>query len=148
MHHTALVKLGSCAGPWWPDQWPDLVLSVTSNSNICTRRLTPYRWFSIKCVLLDVIAHSLEDPWPAKHFIFDLTCDVIVDIQVNDIGFPSTNLRGLSNAVCILRIRPVVLEIREGLKIAPPTRSRYIQTPPGRGLRMTFRPIETLYIWF
>ena len=114
----------------WPVTWPDLVLSVTSSSNTCTRQLTPCRWFSTKCVLLDVIAHSLEDLWPAKHFIFDLTCDV------NEIGFPSTNLTGLSNTVWILRICPVVSEKRGGLKIAPTTRSRYKQTPPGRGLNI------------
>ena len=43
--------------------------------------------------------HSLEDRWPAKHFIFDLTCDVIGDPEVNEIGVPSRNLTGLSNAV-------------------------------------------------
>ena len=140
MYHTTLVKLGSCdltCDPWWPDLWPDLVLPVTSNSNISTRQLTPYRWFSTKCVFLGVIAHSLEDPWTVKHFIFDLTCDVIGDPEVNEIWFPSTNLTGLSNAVWILRIRPVVSEIRGGAKNSPPpTRSRYKQTPPGRGLRL------------
>ena len=64
MYHTALVKLGSCSDIWWPDLWPDLVLSVTSNSNICTRQLTPYRWFSIKCALLEVIALPLLHPHP------------------------------------------------------------------------------------
>ena len=38
----------------------------------------------------------------AKHFDFDLTCDVIGDHEVNDIIFPSTNFRDLSNAVWIL----------------------------------------------
>ena len=81
-------------------------------------------------------------PVTGKHFIFDLTCDVIGDPKVNEIGFPSTNLTGLSNAVWILGIRPVVSELRGGFKKSPPphpTRSRYKQTPPGRGLKSSCR---------
>ena len=137
MHRTALEKLGSFADFWSPDLWPDLALSVTSNSIICTRQLTPYRWFLTKCVLLGVIAHSLEleDPWTVKHFIFDLTCDVIGDPEVSEIRFSSTNLRGLSNAFWFLRIRPVVSDIREGAKRSPlPPRGRWPGGPPPAGL--------------
>ena len=43
-----------------------------------------------------------------KHFVFDLTCDVIGDPEVNKIRFPLTKFPDLSNAVCILQIGPVV----------------------------------------
>ena len=132
-----MVTLGDL---WWPDLWPDLVWSVTSNSNICTWQLTPYRWFWTKCVLLGVIALSLEAPWTVKHFIFDLTCDVIGDPEVNEIWFPLTNLTGLSNAVWIFRIRPVVSEIRGGQKSAPPpSRGRWLVGPPPAGLNQFLR---------
>ena len=140
MRHTALVKFGLCADPWWPDLWPDLLLSVTSNSIMCTSQLTSYRCFSTKCVLLGVIAHTLEDPWTVKHFIFDLTFDVIGELEVNEIRLPSTYLRGLSNAVCILRIRPVVSEIRGwGQKDAPHRAEggREAHRPPPSGLTMS-----------
>ena len=52
--------------------------------------------------------------------IFDLTCDVIGDPEVNAIMFHSTDLHWLSNDVCILKISPVVSEIGGGLEIAPP----------------------------
>ena len=107
----------------------DLVL-VTSIGNICTRQLTLYGWFSLKCVSLDVIAHSIEHPWTVKHFTFDLTCDVISDHKVNEISISSIVFTGLSKAVWILWICLVVPEIRGGAKNSPPaTRSRYNQTP-------------------
>ena len=34
-----------------------------------------------------------------KHFDFGMTCDVISDLEVNNIRFPSTNFPDLSNAV-------------------------------------------------
>ena len=60
----------------------------------------------------------------AKHFVFDLTCDVIGDPEVNKIYFRSTDCPGLSDAVCGFKIGSVVAEIRVGwgggVKIAPP----------------------------
>ena len=52
-------------------------------------------------------------------FYFDLTCEVISDHKFNKIKFCSTTLAGLSNAVLILKIGTVVLEIGGGLILAP-----------------------------
>ena len=52
-------------------------------------------------------------------FHFDLTCDVIGDPAVNKIKFRATTLAGLSSAVWILKIGPVVSEIGGGLILAP-----------------------------
>ena len=103
---------------WFYPLWPYLV-SVTSISNIGTRQLTLYRLFLIKCVLLDVITHSIEHPWTVKQLTFDLPCDVISDPEVNEINLPST--------------------------VFTATRARYNQTPTGRGVVSTlpfvkFRP--------
>ena len=42
---------------------------------------------------------------------FDLTCDVIGDIEVNTTSFRSTTLSGLSHVSCILKADPVVSEV-------------------------------------
>ena len=55
---------------------------------------------------------------------FYLTCDVIDDPQANAIKFRSTTLAGLTNAVWILKIDPVVSDIGRGLIFAPPSGAR------------------------
>ena len=72
---------------------------------------------------------------------FDLTCDVIGDLEFSEIRFRSTVFPGLSDAVWILMIGPVVSELGGGgLWIAPPppSRARYTQTPVERGLTFFF----------
>ena len=64
--------------------------------------------------------------------MFDLTCDVIGDPEVNEIWFPDRTLRGLSNTVKILKIGPVVSEIAGGPKQPP-----YSGQGPGVALRGT-----------
>ena len=44
--------------------------------------------------LLDVITHSIEDPWTVKKLNFDLTCDVISDLEVNETSFLLKFLQG------------------------------------------------------
>ena len=60
----------------------------------------------------------------AKHFVFDLTCDVIGDPEANTIHLLWRVFPGLSDAVCGFKIGSVVAEIRVGwgggVKIAPP----------------------------
>ena len=53
----------------------------------------------------------------AQHFVFDLTCDVIGEAEVNETWFPSTNLPEIYNSGGNLQIGPVVSEIRR--EIAP-----------------------------
>ena len=50
-----------------------------------------------------------------NNFDFDLTCDVIGDLEVNEIRFRLTVLAGLSKTVSISKIGPVVSEIGGGL---------------------------------
>ena len=66
--------------------------------------------------LATVRAQSVNMLHIVNNFDFDLTCDVIGDLEVNEIRFRSTVLAGLSNAVLILNIRPVVSEIGGGSK--------------------------------
>ena len=61
-----------------------------------------------------------------KHFVFDMTCDVIGDEEVNEIWFPDRNLRGLSNTVKILKIDQVVSG-RAGGETPPPTVGRVLE---------------------
>ena len=70
-----------------------------------------------------------------NNFEFDLTCDVIGDLEVNKIRFRSTVLPGLSKAVWILKIGPVVSEIggRGVLNIPPPVSRIIGYTPVRRG---------------
>ena len=68
-----------------------------------------------------------------EQFDFDLTCDVIGDLEVNVIKFRSTDLQWLSNAVWILKIGPVVSEIGGGLEIAPPPQSVVLWIRPQSG---------------
>ena len=56
----------------------------------------------------------------AQYFVFNLTCDVIGEAEVNETWFISSNLPDLSNATLNLQIGPVVSEIRGKGKIAPP----------------------------
>ena len=72
-----------------------------------------------------------------NNFDFDLTCDVIGDLEVNEIRFRSTVLAGLSNAACILKIGPVLSEIGGGYKY-PPTPDGGVMgyTPVRRGLNL------------
>ena len=50
-----------------------------------------------------------------KHFVFDLTCDVIGEPEVNKIYFPCTVNPGLLDPVCDFKIGSVILEIKRYL---------------------------------
>ena len=50
-----------------------------------------------------------------QYFVFDLTCDVIGEAEVNETWFSSTNLREIDNAALNLQIEPVVSEIYGGI---------------------------------
>ena len=50
-----------------------------------------------------------------KHFVFDLTCDVIGDPDVVNVSFPSTSFPGLSNRFWISKIGLAVSELGEEL---------------------------------
>ena len=50
-----------------------------------------------------------------KHFVFDLTCDVIGVPEAIKICFPSTSFPGLANGLLISRIGTVVSELGGGL---------------------------------
>ena len=69
-----------------------------------------------------------------NNFDFDLTCDVIGDLEVNEIRFHSTVLTGLSNAVGILKKGPVVSEIGGGSPNSPPISRVTGYTPVRRAL--------------
>ena len=49
-----------------------------------------------------------------QHFVFDQTCDVIGEAEVNGTLFSSIHLREIDNAALNSQIEPVVSEIREG----------------------------------
>ena len=68
-----------------------------------------------------------------NNFDFDLTCDVIGDHEVNEIRFRSTVLAGLSNAVWVLKIGPVVSEIGGGALNIPPPQSVALWDIPQSG---------------
>ena len=61
------------------------------------------------------------------NFYFELACDVIGDPEANKIKFRSITLAGLSYAVWIVKIGPVVSEIR-GANITLPL-GRVIDLP-------------------
>ena len=50
----------------------------------------------IDMLVVKAVIHGITEI--AQHFIFDLTCDVIVEAEVNEIWFPTTNLPEISNA--------------------------------------------------
>ena len=52
-------------------------------------------------------------------FYFDLTRDVMGDLEVNKVGFRSTNLTGQSRYVSILKKGPLVSEIGGGIDSSP-----------------------------
>ena len=77
------------------------------------------------------------------NFYFDLTCDVNGDLEVNKIRFCSTVFPGLSDAVSVLTIGPVVSELERGggfYKQPPPPPVECVteHTPVGRWLRVEF----------
>ena len=66
-------------------------------------------------LLSDHESPKCKDAPYVNNFYFDLTCDVIGDLEVNKVRFRSTVLAGLSNAVWILKIGPEVSEIEGGI---------------------------------
>ena len=76
---------------------------------------------NIELDLVKIVAARAENVsiLHVNNFDFNLTCDVIGDLEVNKIRFRSSFFPQLSTAVLILKTGPVVSEIGEGLKIAP-----------------------------
>ena len=72
--------------------------------------------------------------WCSKcqYVYFDLTCDVIGDLEVNKIKLRLTILAGLSNAVGSSKIGPVVLKIGGELILAPQWGTLYIYPSEAR----------------
>ena len=83
-----------------------------------------------------------------EQFNFDLTCDVIRDLQVNVIKFRSTDLQWLSNAVWILKIGPVVSDIGMGGALnspPPPSQLCYgfdLSQARDKGMQMSERDLR------
>ena len=122
--------------------WPQMTLTsekFTSGWERCLD-ITQTRIISIHRLLmrlLSVFCGGKALNGNAKHFVFDLTCDVIGDQEVVKICFQSRSFPGISNGFLISKIGPVVLELTGAMNSPPPPRpsgARYRNTPVGREL--------------
>ena len=78
-----------------------------------------------------VARHQSINTFQMPIFYFDLTSDVTGDPEVNKVRLGLTNVAGLSNAIWILNISPVVPEI---VYSAPLSGAHYRNIPVGSGL--------------
>ena len=88
-----------------------VTLSVSITGSVYFQYNVESRWAKIESIpnSLTAASHrSMNSCHKCRYFYFNLTCDVIGDFEVNKIRICSTNLAELTNAVWILRIRPVV----------------------------------------
>ena len=113
----------------WP--WPPLWSQSTANDTYECWRHYPWRIVVFVCAYHRNFARRCHQARNVEHFDVDLTCDVTRDPEVNKICFPSTVFPGLSDAAWIVRIGPVVSEIRGGLEKPhpPPPVGRVIKIP-------------------
>ena len=140
-HGSSKIEFTCCPSVTWP-LWPDLI-SVNTVSSTCTRQLTLYRWFSMKCVLLDVITHSIEHQWLVNGETFSLWSDqwpVTSSVIPGSMKliFLRQFLQGYWTLFEFCKSAQPNSSGYAGLKIdAPPPPGHVIpnQTPPGRGFR-------------
>ena len=115
--HITCILFQNVRDLLWPSY--DLKYTLCMLDTPRVRSIWNKKWCDHIWAWSDVFTDRQSPKWKhapyVNNFEFDLTCDVIGDLEVNNNRFRSTVLAGLSKAAWILKIGPVVSEMGGGL---------------------------------